>query len=154
MVGSQIASLTSEASFAHNLGWRCPNDQCKGILDIYTSRPFQWHQEYPNARCFGLCCRTLNIQESRKTPSPQLWEWEFHPPTSPKVGLRHFKHKCIPTSSPCPPPLLGPKFLLTPKWEFNFDLSLRKEIPFVPCHFYYCFLTMFIMLMMQSFGSL
>jgi hypothetical protein len=47
-------SLTSGPSFAHNLSCRCPNDQCKAILDIYTSRPFQWHQEHPNVRCFGL----------------------------------------------------------------------------------------------------
>jgi hypothetical protein len=91
MVGSQTASLTPGPSFAHNLGFRCPNDQCEGILDIYTSRPFQWHQEHPNARCFGLCCWTLNVRESRRTPNLQLWEWEFHPPTSPKVGLRHQK---------------------------------------------------------------
>jgi hypothetical protein len=44
VVGSQTASLTPGPSFAHNLGFRCPNDQCEGILDIYTSRPFQWHQ--------------------------------------------------------------------------------------------------------------
>ncbi len=89
MIGSQTGSLTPGPSFAHNLGCRCPNDQCEAIFDIYASRPFQWHQEHPNARRFGLCCRTLNIRESRRTPNPQLWEWEFHPPTSPKVGLRH-----------------------------------------------------------------
>jgi hypothetical protein len=89
VVRSQIANLTPGPSFAHNLGYRYPNDQCEAIFDIYASRPFQWHQEHPNARCFGLCCRTLNNRESRRTPNPQLWEWEFHPPTSPKVGLRH-----------------------------------------------------------------
>jgi hypothetical protein len=41
VVGSQIASLTSGPSFAHNLGYKCPNDQCEAILDIYTSRSFQ-----------------------------------------------------------------------------------------------------------------
>jgi hypothetical protein len=41
MVGSQIASLTPDPSFAHNLGCRCPNDQCEAIFDIYASRPFQ-----------------------------------------------------------------------------------------------------------------
>jgi hypothetical protein len=25
----------------HNLGCRCPNDQCEAIFDIYASRPFQ-----------------------------------------------------------------------------------------------------------------
>jgi len=85
-VGSQIVNLTLGLSFAHNLGYRCPNDQCKAILDMYTSRPFQWHQEHPNPRCFGLCYRALNIWESRRTPSPQLWECEFHPHTWPKWG--------------------------------------------------------------------
>jgi len=69
VVESQTANLTPGPYFAHNLGCRCPNDQCEGILDIYTSRPFQRHQEHPNARCFGLCCRTLNIRESRRTPN-------------------------------------------------------------------------------------
>jgi hypothetical protein len=41
VVGSQIASLTPGPSFAHNLGCRCPNDQCEAILDNYNSRPFQ-----------------------------------------------------------------------------------------------------------------
>jgi hypothetical protein len=89
VVGSQTGSLTPSSSFAHNLGCRCPNDQCEGILDIYTSRPFQWHKEHPNERFSGPCYRALNIRESQRTPNPQLWEWEFHPPTSPKVGLRH-----------------------------------------------------------------
>jgi hypothetical protein len=91
MVGSQTASLTPDPYFAHNLGCRCPNGQCEAIFDIYSSRPFQWHQERPNARCFGLFCWTLNIREFWRTPNPQLLEWEFHPPTSPKVRLRHKK---------------------------------------------------------------
>ncbi len=40
-VRSQIANLTPGPSFAHNLGCRCPNDQCEAIFDIYASRPFQ-----------------------------------------------------------------------------------------------------------------
>jgi hypothetical protein len=43
VVGSQIVKLTPGPSFAHNLGCRCPNDQCEAIFDIYASRPFQWH---------------------------------------------------------------------------------------------------------------
>jgi hypothetical protein len=74
VVGSQTASLTPGLSFAHNLGFRCPNDQCEAIFDIYASRPFQWHQEHINARCFGPCCRALNIRESQRTPSPQLFQ--------------------------------------------------------------------------------
>jgi hypothetical protein len=72
VVGSQTVSLTPGPSFAHNLGCICPNDQCEAIFDIDASRPFQWHQEHPNARCFGPCYWTLNIQESRRTLSPQL----------------------------------------------------------------------------------
>ncbi len=78
-----------DPSFAHNLGCKCPNDQCGSIFDIYASRPFQWHQKYLNARCFGPCFWTLNIQESRRTPNPQLWKCWASPPHLAKVGLRH-----------------------------------------------------------------
>jgi hypothetical protein len=64
VVGSQIANLTPGPSFGYNLGYRCPNGQCEAIFDICASRTFQWHQEHPNARCFGPCCRALNIWES------------------------------------------------------------------------------------------
>jgi hypothetical protein len=84
VVESQIANLTPGPSFAHNLGYKCPNDSCEAILNTYTSRPFQWYQEHPNARCFDPCNQALNFQESRRTPSPQLWECEFHPHTWPK----------------------------------------------------------------------
>ncbi len=90
VVGSQIASWTPGPSFAHNLGYRCPNGQCEAIFNIYASRPFQWHQEHLNARCFGPYCRTLNIREFRRTPSPQLWECWASPPHLAKVGLWHF----------------------------------------------------------------
>jgi hypothetical protein len=41
VVGSQTVSLTPGPSFAHNLGCRCPNDQCEATFDIYVSIPFQ-----------------------------------------------------------------------------------------------------------------
>ncbi len=87
VVGSQIASLTPGPSFAHNLGCRCPNRQCEGIFDIYVSRPFQWHQEHPNARCFSPCCRALNIRESRKTPNLQLFQVLGFTPTLGQSGV-------------------------------------------------------------------
>ncbi len=74
VVGSQIASLTPGPSFAHNVGYRCPNGLCEVIFYIYASRPFQWHQEHLNARCFGPCCRALNIRESRRTPNPHFFQ--------------------------------------------------------------------------------
>ncbi len=92
VVGSQTANLTPGPSFAHNLGDRCSNGQYEAIFDIYASRTFQWHQEHLNARCFGPCCRTLNIRESRRTPSPQLWECWDSPLHLAKVGLRHIQY--------------------------------------------------------------
>jgi hypothetical protein len=74
VVGSQTANLTPGPSFAHILGYRCPNCQCEGIFDIYVSRPFQRHQEHPNARCFASCCRALNIRESRRTPNLRFFQ--------------------------------------------------------------------------------
>jgi hypothetical protein len=74
MVGSQTANLTPGPSFAHKVSYRCPNGQYEAIFDIYASRPFQWHQEHLNARCFGPCCRTLNIRESRRTTSPHFFQ--------------------------------------------------------------------------------
>jgi hypothetical protein len=88
VVGSQTANLTPGPSFAHNLSCRCSNGQYEAIFDIYASRTFQWHQERLNANSFGPCCRTLNIRESRRTPSLQLWECWASPPHLAKVGLR------------------------------------------------------------------
>jgi hypothetical protein len=78
VVESQTASLTPDPSFAHNLGYRCPNGSCEAILNIYTSRPFQWYKKHPNVRCFVPCNQALNFWESRRTPSPHFWECEFH----------------------------------------------------------------------------
>jgi hypothetical protein len=82
-----VGSQTAGPSFAHNLGCRCPNCQCEGIFDIYVSRPFQWHQEHPNARCFAPCCRALNIRESRKTPNLQLFQVLGFTPTLGQSGV-------------------------------------------------------------------
>jgi hypothetical protein len=91
VVGSPetVPVLTPGPSFAHNLGCRCPNDQCEAILDIYTSRPFQWHQKHSNTRRFDPCNRALSFRESRRTPTSHFWECGLHPHTQPKVGLRH-----------------------------------------------------------------
>ncbi len=92
VVGSQIASLTLDPSFAHNLGCRCPNGSCKAILDIYTSRPFQQYKKNPNARCFNPCNQALKFWESRRTLSSHFWECEFHPHISPKWGCDNKTH--------------------------------------------------------------
>jgi hypothetical protein len=73
--------------------------QCEAIFDIYASRPFQWHQKHLNARCFGPCCRTLNIQESRRTPNPHFFQVLGFTPTLGQsrvatfMGLNHKPHK-------------------------------------------------------------
>jgi hypothetical protein len=90
VVGSQTASLTPGPSFAHNLGCRCPNGQCEAIFDIYASRPFQWHQEHPNARFFGPFCWTLNIRESRRLQILTFSKCWASPPHLAKVGLRQW----------------------------------------------------------------
>ncbi len=81
MVESQTTSLTPGPSFAHNLGCRCPNGSCEAILDIYTSRPFQWHPDHSNARRFDPCNRVLNFWESWRTPNSHFWECGLHPHT-------------------------------------------------------------------------
>jgi len=68
VVGNQTASLTPGPSFAHNLGYKCPSDQCEAILDIYTSRPFQRHQENPNARPFWTSTLQDLSNDIKKTP--------------------------------------------------------------------------------------
>jgi hypothetical protein len=74
VVGSQTASLTPGPSFAHNLGCRCPNGQCKAIFDIYFSRTFQWHQEHPNARFWSLLSsfEHSGVPEDSKSPTLQV----------------------------------------------------------------------------------
>jgi hypothetical protein len=89
VVGSQIASLTPDLSFDHNLCRRYPNGPCEAILDIYTSRPFQWYKEHLEARCFDSCNRTLSFRKSRRTLKSHLRECEWRPHTSLKVGLWH-----------------------------------------------------------------
>jgi hypothetical protein len=89
VVGSQTANLTPSRSFAHNLGCRCPNGSCEAILDIYTSRPFQWYKTFFNERCFDPCNLLMNFQESQRTPNSHFQECEWRPHTSLKVGLRH-----------------------------------------------------------------
>ncbi len=79
VVESQIASLTPDPSFCHNLCCRCPNGPCKPIFDIYTLLGFQQYKEHPNARCFDSCNQTLKFRESRRIPKSQFWECEFHP---------------------------------------------------------------------------
>ncbi len=110
VVGSQTASLTPGPSFAHNLGCRCPNCQCEAIFDIYVSRPFQWHQEHPNARFFSPCCRPLNIRESFGTPNPHFFQVLGFTPT---LGQSRVATNTI--TLPCP------------LWQVQWNVSMKSH---------------------------
>jgi len=88
VVGNQTGNLTPDPSFDHNLCYRCPNGWCEAILDIYTSRPFQWYKKHLKARCSNPCNRVLSFRESWRTPKSHFRECEWRPHTSLKVGLR------------------------------------------------------------------
>jgi hypothetical protein len=88
VVRSQTANLTLGPSFDHNSCCRCPNDSCEAILDIYTSRPFQWYRKHFNARCFDPCHQVLSFWKSWRIPKSHFWECEWQLHTSLNVGLR------------------------------------------------------------------
>jgi hypothetical protein len=81
VVGSQTANLIPSLSFGYNLCFRCPNGSCDPILDIYVSIAFQWYEELFEPLSFDPYNHSLNIQESTKTPIPNmgvhLEVWEF-----------------------------------------------------------------------------
>jgi hypothetical protein len=96
VVGSQNwqtpGSSTPGPSFGHNLCFRCPNEQCEPISDIYASRSFHLYKERHKPLRFDPSNRFLKFQESTGTPSPKagvaLGVWRFTPshfPTLPGV---------------------------------------------------------------------
>jgi hypothetical protein len=89
MVGSQIANLTADPSFGHNLCLKCSNGSCKPILDIYVPRSFWWYKELINTMGFDPCNFFLRIQESIGTSTPKvgahLGVWRFIPAHSPTL---------------------------------------------------------------------
>jgi hypothetical protein len=92
VVGSQTDNLTLSPSFAHNLGCRCSNGQCKAILGIYTSRAFHWYKERNKARRFDPSNCLLSFWESRKTPSLPL--------LGVGVTFSHFAQSGVATTEP------------------------------------------------------
>jgi hypothetical protein len=72
IVGSQIANLTPNSSFGHNLCCRCPNGRCKPILDIYIPRAFQWYKKLLKPLNFDPCSCPLKIWESTGTLTPKV----------------------------------------------------------------------------------
>ncbi len=87
VVGSQNwqtpGNSTPDPSFGHNLCFRCPNEQCEPILNIYASRAFQWYKERHKTLRFDPCNCLLKFRESTGTPFPKvgvaLGVWGFTP---------------------------------------------------------------------------
>jgi hypothetical protein len=59
VVGSQIASLTPDPSFYHNVCSKCPH-----VSPFSTSTLCYLFNDIKNARCFDLCNWTLKFRES------------------------------------------------------------------------------------------
>jgi hypothetical protein len=92
VIGSQIANLTLDFSFGHNLCFRHPNGSCEPILDICVSIYFQWYKYFLNPIGFNPWNCSLKIWKSIKTPTLQvgvvLGVWGFifsHSSTLPGI---------------------------------------------------------------------
>jgi hypothetical protein len=71
---NQIANLTLDPSFGHNLCFRCPNGQCEPILDIYILRAFQLYNEFFNPLSLAP---TIALWAFRSPSGLQLPKWKF-----------------------------------------------------------------------------
>jgi hypothetical protein len=108
LVGSQTSNLTPDPSFGHYLCFKCPNEQCEPILNIYVLRAFQWYKKRHKPLSFDSSITFLKFRESPRTPSPKvgiaLGVWGFTPshfPTLPGIcdvtpGLLLGPHPCNP----------------------------------------------------------
>jgi hypothetical protein len=72
VVENQTANLTPDLSFGHNLCFRCPNESCEPILNMYVPRAFQWSKELFNPLSFDSCNYSLKIWKSIGTPTPKV----------------------------------------------------------------------------------
>jgi hypothetical protein len=118
VVGSQNwqtpGSSTPGPSFGHNLCFRCPNEQCEPILDIYASRAFHWYKERHKPLRFDCSNRSLKFWESTRTPSPKagvaLGVWGFTPSHFPTLpGVPDVTPRLPFGPHPCNPFCLGHK---------------------------------------------
>jgi len=134
LVGSQIGSLTPGPSFGHNLCFRCLNEQCEPILDIYVPRDFQWYKERHKTLSFDPLNRSLKFWKSTGTPSPKvgvaLGVWGLtpsHSPTLPGIydvtpGLPLGPHPCNPFALVASPKL-GLRHI---SYHIQHQLGLKK----------------------------
>ncbi len=85
VVGSQIGNLPPDPSFDHNLCFKCLNESCKPILNIYVPRAFQQYKDFFNPMSLDPCNCPLKIWKSIGTPTPKmgahLGVWDSFPHT-------------------------------------------------------------------------
>ncbi len=74
-------------------------------------------------------CENLNPKLLNYNTWMGSWLAVLDTTTNQPFGM-HFKHVRVLTNSSCLPPLLGPRLMLAPKWQSNFDLGLHKKVPF------------------------
>ncbi len=145
MVESQTDNLTPDPSFAHNLCFRCANEQCDPILDIYTPRAFQWYKELFQPWSFDPWNRLLKIWESTGTPTPKVelpWECEGSFPLTLLHSREHAEW--LPGSSwpaTLQPPCLGrkPKAKVTTFVHFVFSLWVYFKFTLAFPHWLFVF---------------
>jgi hypothetical protein len=134
VVGNQnwqtLGSSTPAPSFGHNLCFRCSNEQCEPILDIYDSKAFHLYKERHKPLRFDPSNRSLKFQESTGTPSLKvgvaLGVWRLipsHSPTLPGVsnvtpGLPLGPHPCNPFALVASPKL-GLRHIHNETWQFT-----------------------------------
>ncbi len=95
VVVSQIANLTPDPSFGHNLCFNNANGLCKPILDIYVPKYFQWYKELLNPMSFDPCNRLLKIRKSIGTPTLKVGAHFGN------VGVHCLTLSCTPESMKC-----------------------------------------------------
>jgi hypothetical protein len=83
VIKSQTANLTPGLSFGHNLYFKCSNESCEPILDIYVWIAFQWYKGILNPLGFHPYNYLLKIWESTGTLTLKmgvhLEVWRFFP---------------------------------------------------------------------------
>ncbi len=115
--------LTPGLSFGRNLCFRCPNEQCEPILDIYVPRAFQWYKEHHKPLSFDPSNGSLKFRESTGTPSPKvgvaLGVWRLTPSQSLALpGVSDVTPRLPLGPHPCNPFCLGrePKARVATQW--------------------------------------
>ncbi len=74
VVGSQTASLTPSPSFGHNLCFKCLNEQCEPILDIYVQ---ELSNDIKNATSHRVLTLEIALWNFESPPGLHFPKWEL-----------------------------------------------------------------------------